>query len=125
MWSRWPRNTAVARNLGGRVDVSLANTELVRRSQLHEARLTEHIFPSSPLYQETVGGMTKFLTTQGTPSADAHHQALGLLDRMIEQQASLLAYMDVFWAYAIFAALMIAVAFVLRNVDTSQRAVAL
>jgi hypothetical protein len=32
--------------------------------------------------------------------------------------------MDVFWTYAIFAALMIAVVFVLRDVDASQRAVA-
>ena len=57
------------------------------------------------------------LAAQGTPSVDAQHQALGTIGRMIEQQASLLAYIDVFFSYAVFAALMIAIAFLLRRVE--------
>jgi hypothetical protein len=47
-----------------------------------------------------------------------------VLDRMVEQQASLLAYIDVFWSYAIFAVFMMGIAFLLRNIDLSRPAVA-
>ena len=33
----------VARNLGGSIGVSLANTELVQRSQFHQSRLVENL----------------------------------------------------------------------------------
>ncbi len=112
----------VARNLGGSIGVSLANSELVRRAQFHQARLTEHVVPTSPAYQETVRGLSDLLTTQGSSGPDAQSQALGVLGRMLEQQASLLAYIDVFRDYALFAAVMIAIAFVLRSVDSSQAA---
>ena len=107
----------VARNLGGSIGVSLATTELTRRAQFHEARLTEHIVASSPYYQDAVRRTSTMLAAQGTPSVDAQHQALGTIGRMIEQQASLLAYIDVFFSYAVFAALMIAIAFLLRRVE--------
>jgi DHA2 family multidrug resistance protein len=110
----------VARNLGGSIGVSLANSELVQRSQFHQARLTEHIVPSSPFYQGTVHKLSELLTTQGTSVADAQQQAVGVIGRMLDQQATLLAYIDVFRDYAIFAAIMIAIAFVLRRVNLTQ-----
>jgi DHA2 family multidrug resistance protein len=112
----------VARNLGGSIGVSLANTELIRRSQFHEARLTEHIIPSSTLQQDALRRVAGQLVTQGTSAADAQHQALGILGRMVEQQAAILAYIDVFWSYAIFAVVMIAVALLLRRLRPSQLA---
>jgi DHA2 family multidrug resistance protein len=112
----------VARNLGGSIGVSLANSELVQRSQFHQARLTEHIVPSSPFYQGTVHKLSELLTTQGTSAADAQQQAVGVIGRMLDQQATLLAYIDVFRDYAIFAAIMIAIAFVLRSVNLTHTA---
>jgi DHA2 family multidrug resistance protein len=112
----------VARNLGGSIGVSLATSELVQRAQFHQARLTEHIVPSSPFYENAVRGLSDFLETQGRSGVDAQHQALGYLAQMLQQQASLLAYIDVFRDYAIFAALMSVIAFVLRSVERSQSA---
>ncbi len=112
----------VARNLGGSIGVSLANTELIRRSQFHEARLTEHITASSPFYHDALRRLAGEVATQGTSVADAQHQALGVLDRIVEQQAAILAYIDVFWSYAVFAAGMVALAFLLRRLDPSQMA---
>jgi DHA2 family multidrug resistance protein len=110
----------VARNLGGSIGVSLANAELIRRSQFHEARLTEHITPSSPFYHDAVGRLAGELATQGTSVADAQHQAVGVIERMVEQQAAMLAYIDVFWSYAVFAVGMVALAFLLRRLERSQ-----
>ena len=39
-----------SRNLGGSVGVSLANTELLQRTQFHQARLVSNLFPSSLAY---------------------------------------------------------------------------
>jgi DHA2 family multidrug resistance protein len=100
--------------------VSLANAELIRRSQFHEARLTEHITPSSPFYHDAVGRLAGELATQGTSVADAQHQAVGVIERMVEQQAAMLAYIDVFWSYAVFAVGMVALAFLLRRLERSQ-----
>jgi DHA2 family multidrug resistance protein len=110
----------VARNLGGSIGVSLATTELARRSQFHEARLIEHIIPSSSSYQDALQRIAKELIARGTSVADAPHQALGLIAQLLEQQASLLAYIDVFFGYAVFAVVMIAVAFLLRRVEGTQ-----
>ena len=54
-----------------------------------------------------------------TSAADARHQALGIIAQTVEQQATILAYIDVFWSYAVFAILMIAIAILLRRVDQS------
>jgi hypothetical protein len=66
----------------------------------------------------------KDLIAKGTSVADAPHQALGLIARLLEQQASLLVYIDVFFGYAIFVVMMIAVAFLLRRVEGTQAHVA-
>jgi hypothetical protein len=49
----------VARNLGGSFGVSLANTELLQRSQFHQARL-------APMYQSIVEQITEFFAHTGT-----------------------------------------------------------
>ena len=51
----------------------------------------------------------------------AQHLALGWIGQVIAQQATLLAYIDVFWVAACFAALMVPLALILlRPVDVSE-----
>jgi MFS transporter, DHA2 family, multidrug resistance protein len=59
----------VARNLGGSIGVSLTNTELARRAQFHQARLVEHAYPSSPVYQDTTRQLSDFFAGQGDAPA--------------------------------------------------------
>ena len=54
----------VARNLGGSIGISLANAELLQRSQFHQSRLVENTIPSSPVFQSTVKQMTQYFTHQ-------------------------------------------------------------
>jgi DHA2 family multidrug resistance protein len=106
----------VARNLGGSIGVSAATSILAERAQFHQARLTEQIFPSSPHYQAALSRLTGALG--GAGNAAAEHQANGLIGRTISAQASLLAYIDVFWIFAILAAVMIPLALLmLKNVE--------
>jgi DHA2 family multidrug resistance protein len=110
----------VARNLGGSVGVSLANTELAQRSQFHQSRLVENLIPSSPLVQSTLHNMTQYFSHSGA-ATNAQGRALDLLGQMVGQQATLLAYIDVFFTWAIFAAALVPLVLLLiRRTDASR-----
>jgi DHA2 family multidrug resistance protein len=103
----------VARNLGGSIGISLANTMLAQRSQFHQVRLSENLVPSSSAYQETIREVTEFFISQGAALVNAPRQAIAWVGQIVQNQASLLAYIDVFWACAIFAGLMVPLALLL------------
>jgi len=103
----------VSRNLGGSIGVSLAGTLLAEHTQVHQAYLTSHLVPSSPAYQVALQHATATLTAHGVPSASAAAQAIGLVAQTVTQQATLLAYIDVFFGYAVLAGVLAPVAFFL------------
>jgi DHA2 family multidrug resistance protein len=108
----------VARNLGGSIGISLANTELAQMSQVHQSFLVEHVAPSSHAYQETSRQVAAYFMAQGQPAVKAQAQAIGWLGQLIGQQAALLAYIDLFALAAVFTALMVPlVLLLLRPVD--------
>jgi DHA2 family multidrug resistance protein len=108
----------VARNLGGSIGVSLANTIVAQRAQFHQARLTEHLIPSLPSYQQTIHRVTEFFLAQGDSQVAAQQHAIGWVGQVVQNQSVLLAYIDVFWTCAVFAGVMVPLAFfLLRPVD--------
>ncbi len=116
----------VARNLGGGVGVSLANTELLQHSQLHQARLVSNLTPSSPAWQTNLNHITHYFTEHGAPTAAAQSHAYGYIGQLVSGQASLLAYIDIFRTWAIFAALLVPVVLVLiRRVSGGGHAAAM
>jgi DHA2 family multidrug resistance protein len=107
----------VARNLGGSIGVSLAGALLVQREQFHQSRLVEHLYPSSPIYSQALRNAAQHFVAQGSSAPDAQHQAIGQIGQMVQNQSALLAYMDVFFAFAIFAALMVPLTLMLKPVE--------
>jgi DHA2 family multidrug resistance protein len=115
----------VARNVGGSFGISLANVVLTQREQFHQSRLVENTVPSSPVFQSTMQQVTKYFMQQGSSPGDAHNQAMGFVGQLVQSQASILAYIDVFHVCAIVAALMIPIVLVLvRHVQIHRGAVA-
>jgi DHA2 family multidrug resistance protein len=108
----------VARNLGGSIGVSLANTMLAQRSQFHQERLTEHIMPSNTGYQDSFHRAFEYFVSHGSSPASAAQQAIAWIGTLVQNQSSLLSYIDVFWACAVFAGLMVPfVLLLLRRLD--------
>jgi len=107
----------VARNLGGSIGVSAAQTLLARREQFHQSRLAENIYSSSTAYRQTLQEATSYFTHQGAAQAEAQHQAVGWMGQTLMNQAAYLAYIDVFAFLALFAAALLPVAFLLQKVD--------
>jgi DHA2 family multidrug resistance protein len=97
----------VARNLGGSIGISLANVVLTQRAQMHQSRLVENTIPSSPAFQSTLNKTTQYFIQHGASPADAHGQAIGFIAHLVQTQATIMAYIDVFQVCAIVAALMI------------------
>jgi DHA2 family multidrug resistance protein len=102
----------VARNLGGSIGVSLANTELVQRSQFHQARLVENLIPSSPTFQSALHNLTQHFTQFGPP-ASAQGRAIGYMGQLVADQAALMGYIDIFYSWSIFAAVLVPIVLLL------------
>jgi MFS transporter, DHA2 family, multidrug resistance protein len=116
----------VARNLGGGIGVSLANTELLQRSQFHQTRLVSNLSPSSPAWQTNLNQITHYFTQQGAPPGAAQSHAVGYIVQAVSGQASILAYIDIFHTWAIFAAVLVPVVLLLiRRVSGAGHAAAM
>ena len=100
---------SLLRNEGGSVGTSLAQTVQERRDQFHSLRLGEWLDPfNASVHSFLDQAAGAFLQQSGDPVA-AQRQALQVLANLREQQASSLAYFDVFWVAAV---IMVALVFV-------------
>ena len=76
------------RNLGGAFGISLAQTLLVRREQFHQSRMTETLNQLNPNFNNALDTLTNTLGNQ--------QSAFGVLYMQVQQQASMLSYIEVF-----------------------------
>ena len=105
-----------ARNTGGSIGVSIASNVLARREQFHQARLSESAIPSSVPYREAVNQATHYFAAAGSNGPDAQGQAIGWIGQQIQNQASLMGFIDVFWVLMLMALCTIPLALILRKV---------
>jgi MFS transporter, DHA2 family, multidrug resistance protein len=107
--------TNLARNLGGGVGISVAQTILARREQFHQQHLASHVTAYSPALRHLVGGLGQALAHRGAATAAATRRAYAIVYGLVQQQAATLAFIDVLWVLGIGAALLTPLAFVMRR----------
>jgi DHA2 family multidrug resistance protein len=90
----------LARNIGGSSGIALSTTMLSRRSQFHQQTMLSHLTPLDPPYQSTIQGLTQALIQRGSDAVAAASQAQAMLYGMLQRQAMMLAFVDVFWLLA-------------------------
>jgi len=106
---------SLLRNEGGSVGTSMAQTLQERRDQFHGLRLGEHLDPFNPAVQSFLDqAQARFLQQSGDP-AGAQQLAWQALENLRVQQASALAYFDVFWLLAVVALLLVPVVLVMKR----------
>jgi DHA2 family multidrug resistance protein len=105
-----------ARNTGGSIGVSLANNVLARREQFHQSRLVESVIPSSVPYQHALSKAMHYFSSVGGSGGSARGQAFAWIGEQVQRQASLLAFIDVFYALMLMALAAVPLALILRNV---------
>ncbi len=86
----------LTRQLGGSIGIAIITTLLSHREAIHRAALVERINPAHPQVLARVGRLAGGLSHHSADPVAAHQQALGLLDRLINGQAMLLSFADIF-----------------------------
>jgi MFS transporter, DHA2 family, multidrug resistance protein len=86
----------LARNVGASVGIATVTTLLERRTQLHQARLMDHVNDMNPALRSTLTGFAATSISGGSSGPGAAAQAHGMLFNMIERQATMLAFLDNF-----------------------------
>ncbi len=114
----------VARNLGGSMGVSLAQTILARREQFHQSRLVEHIGSWSPAYNQTLQEVENYFRTQPLvgQGAGAAKSAVGWIGEQVQAQASFWAYIDVFFSLSLVGVAIVVLALTLKPVRSAAAA---
>jgi DHA2 family multidrug resistance protein len=92
------------RNLGGSIGVATATTELAWRIQFHHARLGEQV--------SSIGVRGDSLTQGGLAAAQG----------IVQAQAQLLSYLDIFWLFGIAALCVVPIALFLKSPPPGQAA---
>jgi DHA2 family multidrug resistance protein len=92
---------ALLRNEGGSVGTSMAQTIQERREQFHLSRVDEFLDPLNPQVNSFLEQAQIFFYQQTGDGAGSRQLAVQALDNLRQQQASSLAYFDVFWLCAV------------------------
>jgi len=108
------------RNVGGSVGISLVNTMVSRRQQVHRAELSRYISDSSTL-QSALGFFKGAVASQSDPQI-ATSRAYALIDRGLNQQAIISSYVDDLRYLAIACVVCIPIVIMLRRVQPKQGA---
>jgi DHA2 family multidrug resistance protein len=108
---------SLLRTEGGSVGTSMAQTIQERREQFHLSRLVEWLGPLNPHVESFLHGTQTVLMQRTGDPARSQLLSVQALDELRQQQASSLAYFDVFWLCSVLAlALVVLVLFMKRSV---------
>jgi MFS transporter, DHA2 family, multidrug resistance protein len=105
----------LARNIGGSVGISFVTTMLDRRTQKHLIDLNSHFSAANAQFQNAVRGIASSLMARGTAPPDAQRQAVGVVQNMIQRQATMLAYVDNFYVLGAIILAMVPMIFLMKK----------
>ena len=87
---------SVMRNIGSSVGISFVTTWVARRSQFHQSILAAHVTRYDLQTQQFLGLARGLFFHQGFDWSTAGRRALGVLYGMLQQQAALISFVEVF-----------------------------
>jgi DHA2 family multidrug resistance protein len=91
----------LTRQLGGSIGVALLTTLLARRNVMHRTVLVAKLVGGSQFVEQRLSLLGGTFSGQGFDPITARVKALGVLDGIVNQQASILSFGDTFWATAV------------------------
>ncbi|KAF1019956.1 MAG: Multidrug export protein EmrB [Paracidovorax wautersii] len=89
------------RNLGGSMGLAIISTYQERRLAFHADWLGSAVTANAPQGQAFLQGMTQQLTQASGDAALASQQALSVAAQLVQQQALVMAYNDLFWIFGV------------------------
>jgi DHA2 family multidrug resistance protein len=106
---------ALLRNEGGSVGTSIAQTIQQRREQFHTQRLNDFLDSLNPAVNDFVARGQSFFMQNSGDGPLSRQLTLNTLENMRNQQASALAYFDVFWFSAALAVMLVFLVLLMRR----------
>jgi MFS transporter, DHA2 family, multidrug resistance protein len=103
------------RNVGGSIGISIVNTLLARREQVHRNEMVHSLTSGSVTARQTIDGVQHFLVAQGASSATALERAYGVIGQILGGQALLWSYVDDFRYMALVCFACIPIVFALKK----------
>jgi MFS transporter, DHA2 family, multidrug resistance protein len=103
------------RNIGASIGIASVTTISSRRAQAHTNTLREHVNPYNPISQAAFQGMKQSIMARGVDAATATKQAYAGLYGMVQQQAAMMSYVDVFYLLAIMFAACLPLIFLMKK----------
>lgn len=82
----------LARRVGGNIGYALVATIVSRGVQIHRSDMAAHVSPFNPIYRSFTAGAAHMLEQQGLSALQAAHAALGLINHLLNRQATMMAY---------------------------------
>jgi len=108
--------SALSRNLGGSLGISIMTTMLARLSQRHLAMLTAHTAPGNPAFEDARNAIAAAWMQRARGAwVDAMQHAGAQIYGMAIRQARLLAYVDVIWFMAAVTLCLVPIPFLMRR----------
>jgi MFS transporter, DHA2 family, multidrug resistance protein len=89
------------RNIGASIGIASVTTISARHAQMHTNDLSRHINPYNPLAQASLDNMKHAFMSRGMDAITAAKQAYAGVFGMIERQAAMMSYIDVFFLLAV------------------------
>jgi len=112
------------RNVGGSIGISVVNTLLARREQVHQSEIVHSLSPGSPAVQRALQSTTRLMEAHADPVTSVN-RAHKLLEHTMAQQAQLWSYVDDFRYLALVCFACVPIAFTLQRVRRRTGAVAI
>jgi MFS transporter, DHA2 family, multidrug resistance protein len=108
------------RNMGQSVGTSAVTTLIARRSQYHQSVLAE--YTASGRFRASITTLAMRLTRAGVSAHAAQQQALGRLYALVQSQAAVLSYVDIYWLLAMGSLIMFVASFLLKRNEPGKGA---
>src|ERR1700690_3627874 len=101
------------RNIGQSVGTSAVTTLIARRSQYHQSVLAD--YTGSGRFHAAITGLTTRLTQAGLSVHAAQQQALARVYGLVQAQAAVVSYVEMYWLISITSGIMFVCSFLLKR----------
>src|SRR5271170_3358400 len=101
------------RNIGQSVGTSAVTTLIARRSQYHQSVLAE--YTASARFHAAITGLTTRLTHAGLSVHAAQRQALARMYALVQAQAAVVSYVEMYWLISMTSVIMFVCSFLLKR----------
>jgi DHA2 family multidrug resistance protein len=92
---------SLTRQLGSSIGIAAITTMLARKEALHRAILVTDVTPYRQAALDRIQSMSASFTARMGDTVLGHHSAMELIDRVVDGQAALLSYRDIFFYVAV------------------------